>query len=222
MKGLRNVTRMSRRFGVAGVSLAVAAVLLAACSSGNDDSPGISITPGPTATPTETVVDTPEDAITRFLAERDEEYAGDCDEASAEEDVGKTCTAFLTEREGLRAYVAGPTFSGFTLWLFVEKSDDRWSVVASQPLHEVAADVPGIPWPLAVGDSVVVTGTGDCLNVREGPGLEAPAVDCIPDGTEAVLAQGPIETDGYLWWRLEGRAGWVAADWLRVPEEEES
>jgi uncharacterized protein YraI len=70
-----------------------------------------------------------------------------------------------------------------------------------------------------VGDTVVVTGTGDCLNVREGPGLEAPAVDCLPDGTDVVLAQGPIEQDGYLWWRLEGRAGWVAADWLRSPNE---
>jgi hypothetical protein len=24
--------------------------------------------------------------------------------------------------------------------------------------------------------------------------------------------------DGFQWWRLEDRSGWVAGDWLRYPE----
>jgi hypothetical protein len=219
MTSLSATTKTFWRLGIPSLSLGVAMVLLAACFGDGDEGPGIVITPVPEATPTETVTESPEEAIARYVAEKGEEYAGDCAEASQDQDIGKTCTAFQNERENQRAYLAGITFSEFTIWLFVEKSDGRWSVVATQPLHEVAADVPGVPWPLAVGDEALVVGTGDCLNVREGPGLEAPAVDCIPDGTEVVLAQGPMEEDGYLWWRLESRAGWVAADWLRLPEE---
>jgi hypothetical protein len=219
MASLRATTETLWRFGVAGLSLGAAMVLLTACFGGGDKGPGIVITTAPVATPTETVVGSPEDAIARYVEEKGEEYAGDCAQVQQDQDAGKTCTAFQGEKENLRAYLAGITFSEFDIWLFVQKSDSQWSVVASQPFHPEAANIPGVPWPLAVGDKVVVVGTGDCLNVREGPGLEAQAVDCLPDGTEGVLAQGPIEEDGFLWWRLESRTGWVAADWLRVPEE---
>lgn len=36
---------------------------------------------------------------------------------------------------------------------------------------------------------------------------------------EVVLAEGPVEMDGFQWWRPEDRSGWVAGDWLRYPEE---
>jgi len=223
MSSLRAPAKTLWRPLIPGLGLTAAAVLLAACFGDGDGGPGVSVTPGAdataAATATAAAVDSPEEAIARYVAEQGEEYAGDCAQAQLDKDFGKTCTAFKGERDDQRAYLAGIAFSEFTTWLFVDRSGGRWAVVASQPYQEAAADVPGVPWPLAVGDMAVVTGTDDCLNVREGPGLDAPAVDCLPDGTEVVLAQGPLEADGYLWWRLEGRAGWVAVDWLRPPEE---
>jgi hypothetical protein len=63
---------------------------------------------------------------------------------------------------------------------------------------------------------VVVVGTGSCLNVRTEPGGDA--VDCITEGSAIVLAAGPEEARDLQWWRVEGRDGWVAADYLRYPD----
>ena len=51
-----------------------------------------------------------------------------------------------------------------------------------------------------------------------GPGLGEAAGDCIQDGSTVKLAEGPQDVDGFQWWRLEDRDGWVAADWLRYPD----
>ncbi|HMQ34914.1 MAG TPA: SH3 domain-containing protein, partial [Chloroflexaceae bacterium] len=51
------------------------------------------------------------------------------------------------------------------------------------------------------------------LRAREAPGLQAPIVARIPEGSEVTLRDGPAEADGYTWWQVEaeGAAGWVAA-----------
>ena len=118
----------------------------------------------------------------------------------------------------MKAYVAGPAFTEFTTWLFAEQRAGQWQVVGEFPIRPQAADVPGIPWPLAVGAQVVVAGTGQCLNVRDGPGLGQAAIDCLKDGATIKLAEGPQEVDDFQWWRIDGRDGWVAADWLRYPD----
>jgi hypothetical protein len=220
MRGSVSRTNVFWRRAIAALGLGATALLLSACFiGGGGDGPGIGITPGPTATATVVEISSPADAIAGYLAENGEEYAGDCADATVEEDTGKICTTLQEENAGRQAYLAGPAFSEFDTWLFVERSGGGWSVSSSQPFHVAAADVPGVPWPLSVGDTAVVTATGNCLNVREGPGLDAPTIDCLADGTEIVLAQGPLAADGFLWWRLEGRAGWVASDWLRLPTE---
>jgi hypothetical protein len=43
-------------------------------------------------------------------------------------------------------------------------------------------------------------------------------VDCLADGTEVTIDEGPVEADGFQWWRVEDRSGWVAGDYLRYPE----
>ncbi|MFN0096828.1 MAG: hypothetical protein ACKVVT_18880 [Dehalococcoidia bacterium] len=69
------------------------------------------------------------------------------------------------------------------------------------------------------GDRVVVAGTGDCLRVRQGPGLDQPPVDCIADGTAVVIQTGPQQSDGLRWWRVQTPAGdgWAAEDYLSAP-----
>jgi len=49
------------------------------------------------------------------------------------------------------------------------------------------------------------------------PGLSSPVTGRIPEGREVTILEGPVEADGYVWWRVEAAegAGWVAE---RSPE----
>ncbi len=67
--------------------------------------------------------------------------------------------------------------------------------------------------PLAAGVRARVAGTGDCVNVRQAPGIGAPLVTCLADGTAVTVAQGPLPGDGRNWWRIEG-LGWAAGEYL--------
>ena len=73
---------------------------------------------------------------------------------------------------------------------------------------------PSSPTPaMAVGTTVQVTGTGDCLRAHDQAGIGAYSVACIPDGTVTTIVDGPVSTDGHSWWKLDG-IGWVVADYL--------
>jgi hypothetical protein len=70
---------------------------------------------------------------------------------------------------------------------------------------------------LAIGDTAVVGGTGECLNVRKGPGTGNESVACVPDGTEVVVREGPANTnDGYTWWTIQTPqgSGWAVGKYL--------
>jgi len=201
-------------------AVAAPALLLAACfEDGEPSEPGVTAvtaTPGGSPTPE---TNSPEDAIREYRPGKLQiEYVGDCEAAQLPGDEGKLCTSFRGDRGSMKAYMAGPTFSEFSAWIFVEEKAGRWKVVRVFPIKPQAADVPGIPWPLTVGAEVVVTSTGQCLNVREGPGLDMAAIDCLQDGTTIKLGEGPENMDDFEWWRIEGRDGWVASDWLRYPD----
>lgn len=72
------------------------------------------------------------------------------------------------------------------------------------------------PGKFAAGDILVVTGTGDCLNVRTNPGIENDAIICIADATEVKVTGGPRQAGGLTWWKVETRLGegWAAEDYL--------
>jgi hypothetical protein len=65
----------------------------------------------------------------------------------------------------------------------------------------------------AVGDPVVTKGAGNCLNVHDSPSLNGDVVDCVPDGTTGDVTDGPVQADGYIWYRLDNR-GWVVSTYL--------
>jgi hypothetical protein len=76
---------------------------------------------------------------------------------------------------------------------------------------------------LHAGGLARVTGTGGRpLRGREGPSLAAQARVAFPEGEQVRVLEGPIEADGYVWWRIEGPSGaaWSAqgspegAEWL--------
>ncbi len=69
---------------------------------------------------------------------------------------------------------------------------------------------------LGAGAEAVVTGTGECLNVRSGAGLANDPIACVPDGTAVTILGGPTASDGLNWWQVETPqgSGWAAADYL--------
>lgn len=60
--------------------------------------------------------------------------------------------------------------------------------------------------------AVIANLNGDPLRVRSQAGTSGEIVARIPEGSEVKLVEGPIEADGYVWWRIEAEqgAGWVA------------
>ena len=142
----------------------------------------------------------------------------DCTKADPGRDAGKLCATAKGDREGRRAYAVGPIAAQPTHWFIVEPQGNQWVVAQTISLTPDNAGVPGVPWPLKVGADVVVVGANPCVNVREGPGLNQKAVDCIRDGTRIKLTAGPTNADNIIWWQVEGRTGWVSADYLRYPD----
>jgi len=188
---------------------------VAAASCGGSSSPRA--TPTPPTPP-------PEDAIRAWVAQnRNVDYLGDCAQARPGVDVGKLCSTLVGTRGRLRAYHVGPTFSEYTaLAMLQQQPDDSWSVLSVTNRNPSAGGVPGIPWPLEVGDQVVVVGVGegDCLSVRAQPTQAAQRQICIPDGTTAIIQEGPVDAETFRWWRIagEGFDGWSVDTWLRLPE----
>jgi hypothetical protein len=173
--------------------------------------PTVAVTPQPSVT-AEQVLET---YLREALAK---EYLGDCGASLMPKEEGKVCSVYKGEKDGRKAFLVGVSSYELTLWLFLEPEGSGWKVYQALLVKPETATVPGAPWPLQVGATVVTAGTGNCLNVRVAPGLKEAAVDCVADGTELVLQEGPVEVDGFQWWRPQGRSGWVAGDWLRYPE----
>jgi len=70
-----------------------------------------------------------------------------------------------------------------------------------------------IPVGLHIGGSATVTNTqGAALRGRKQPGIQAPVAISFKEGERVRLVEGPVEADGFTWWRLEGTrgTGWSA------------
>ena len=193
----------------------ILALLAAACESAADDStPTGTAGPSPTAT-VALPEDAPEETLRAWVSSHlSQGFVSDCSLARRPADVGKLCASLRAERNGVLAYGLGPTFSEFTRLFLLEPIDGAWTII-----HEETIDpnLPGIPWPLAVGASVIVAVGSDCLQIRDQPGLQTVPVDCLEDGTAVTISAGPADRDGFQWWRLSGH-GWAAGNWLRYPE----
>ncbi len=155
-------------------------------------------------------------------ANRNVDFVGDCFSAKPGVDVGKVCSAQLGTRGTRAAYSIGPTFSEGTALAILEQGADGWTVLSVTNRDPSAPAVPGIPWPLQVGDQVIVIGLGepDCLRIREQPTQQGKQLNCMPDGTKAIVQEGPVQAETFTWWRIAGDGfnGWAAGTWLRLPE----
>ena len=71
--------------------------------------------------------------------------------------------------------------------------------------------------PLPPGSSAVVRAEGDCLRIRETPGLTGRAITCLAEGTTVVIMPA-VQTVDALRWQLVNTGlltGWVADQYLQ-------
>jgi len=129
---------------------------------------------------------------------------------------------------GIRYVLAGDTWltildgpmpaDGYA-WYEIEAADGRLGWVASEYLTTTTGN-------FAVGDAVrVVDGA---LNLRAQPDLSADVLRVMADNEALLIQDGPVQADGYTWYRVRNYAGegWAAGEFLRfdpngfLPEEE--
>ncbi len=75
--------------------------------------------------------------------------------------------------------------------------------------------------PLTIGEPARITVPGG-LNVREQPTITSPAVTHLAQDKRITVLEGPVSSDGYIWWKVDdnqGTVGWVAGgqgldDWI--------
>src|SRR5665811_71323 len=80
----------------------------------------------------------------------------------------------------------------------------------------LASDPAFLPAPPTLGESTLVTAS-DGLRLRSGPSLDDEIIAVLPDNAEFIAAPGAAGNwiPGYA----DGYSGWVAAEYLRAPEE---
>lgn len=76
---------------------------------------------------------TPAEAIGIWMEDQGHTYAGDCAATTIEDDIGKYCSSLCKASAHEAIYKVGPTFSEYTTWLLLEKSDATWRVVDTAP-----------------------------------------------------------------------------------------
>jgi murein DD-endopeptidase MepM/ murein hydrolase activator NlpD len=140
--------------------------------------------------------------------------------------AGVTAVSVGCAPDGTVVYVSdGPKQADGYTWCFLRTLG--WSVadylrpsgvsgsVSISKSGDGAPDSAAASSSMVVGATVVVANTGACLRLHRDPALEAPMLSCLTDGTRAVLRDGPQQSDGHTWWRLDS-GGWAVADYLQA------
>ena len=87
------------------------------------------------------------------------------------------------------------------------------------PLHPRAVEAapPPLGAPLTPGTSAIVRADGECLRVREQPGLGGRSLSCVPEGTIVAVLPSSQLADGYRWQLINvgTLTGWAADAYLQ-------
>jgi hypothetical protein len=91
------------------------------------------------------------------------------------------------------------------------------TTIARTPIFPTITPSPPAP-VLRIGGSALIANTeGRPLRGRQEPSLKSPVRVSFKQGEQVTIQEGPVQADGYTWWRLEGPSGtgWSAE---RSPE----
>ena len=90
---------------------------------------------------------------------------------------------------------------------------------APTPVPTPTATPTPAPPRFAAGASAIVAGTDSCLNIRASARIDAAVLECVDDGTEVTVLEGPVEANGFSWWLVAapGGNGWGAGIYLETP-----
>ncbi len=85
-----------------------------------------------------------------------------------------------------------------------------------------SADVPLTGFEISIGEYVQVKGTGGSgLRLHASPGVSSEVRYVAIDSEVFIVKDGPVDADGYKWWKLQDpysatAGGWGVADYLAV------
>ena len=70
--------------------------------------------------------------------------------------------------------------------------------------------------PLTPGNQAIIDAGGDCLRIRDLPGMSGTKLDCIADKTVVDVLKGALITNDYRWQKVSvnGLIGWMADEFL--------
>jgi hypothetical protein len=54
-----------------------------------------------------------------------------------------------------------------------------------------------------IGDVYAITEAGDKLNVRQEPSINSPVITQLATGYYVEIVDGPVQSDGYTWWKFQ-------------------
>ena len=74
---------------------------------------------------------TPAQAIKVWMERKGYVYAGECATTTVEDDLGKYCSSLCEDRGSSQIHKIGPTFSEYTTWLLLARTEGTWRVVDS-------------------------------------------------------------------------------------------
>jgi hypothetical protein len=204
---------------VAGAAVAAVVAYFVLRDGDGGDGPKATATPagtatetptaGPTATPTAIAGATTEAALGALAqAEVQQPYGGPCPEqlAPGEQPPAGVCSLELYRSEELATFVLSAGSGGNVGEAVLTPAEGGgWSAVFV-PVPPVGE--------LQVGAMAVVYLAGDCVNFRNMPSINSnPPASCQIDGTTGPVAEGPVDADGYRWYRIEGY-GWATDEYL--------
>ena len=121
--------------------------------------------------------------------------------------------------EAIVSVLEGPVDAeGYRWWRVGNNELAGWVAEGDGAVAWLSPDLGGtqpVDRSIQVGDRVLVT-VGDTgkLKVRETPSTAAAEVRQINNQTELTITEGPVEADGYTWWRVTNNDnsldGWAA------------